>query len=52
MELAVSKLPAFLDILEKEAEKQPHDEKVIGGIFVLQHAKAWKQLFGCSCWPI
>jgi hypothetical protein len=52
---ALSKLPAFLDILKTEAEKQPDSEKnsmMIGGIFVLQHAKSWKALFGCPCWPI
>jgi hypothetical protein len=52
---ALSKLSNFLDHLEKEAVKRPYAEKsakVIGGIFVLQHAKVWKTLFNCPCWPV
>jgi hypothetical protein len=51
---AMQKLPSFLDALKKEAENRPDDEKAsknIGGIFVLQHAKSWRDLFGCPCWP-
>jgi hypothetical protein len=49
---AASKLPEFLDTLKAEAEKRKHDEKVIGGVFVLQYAKVWENLVDCSCWPI
>jgi hypothetical protein len=55
---AVKLLPKFLWLLKSNAEKQKPNEhhhfssKEIGGIFVLQHADAWRTLFGCSCWPI
>jgi hypothetical protein len=55
IQVALSKLPTFLDDLKAEAEKRPNaenDSRIIGGIFVLQHAKSWKTLFGCACWPI
>ena len=54
IQTALGKLKAFLDALELEAAKRPDTEKksnVIGGVFVLQHAKLWKALFNCPCWP-
>jgi hypothetical protein len=55
-EKAIKLLPKFLRLLKSNAEKQklhdPFNSKEIGGIFVLQHADAWRTLFGCSCWPI
>ncbi|QQO23833.1 hypothetical protein JJB98_30130 [Bradyrhizobium diazoefficiens] len=52
---ALSELPNFLKYLEAMASNRPNTEqssKIIGGIFVLQHAKKWKDLFKCPCWPV
>lgn len=53
--VALSELPNFLNYLKAEAGKRPEIEKspkIIGGIFVLQHAKQWKVLLSCPCWPV
>lgn len=51
---AMQAMPKFLEILRLKAEKRLNeiDDKVIGGVFVLQNADEWKPLFGCTCWPI
>jgi hypothetical protein len=48
-------MPVFLQQLQKRAETREKTEtaqKTIGGVFVLQNIGLWKQVFGCTCWPV
>lgn len=55
---AVTMLPIFLASVANAADIQmrnyPHldnTDRVIGGVFILQHMQLWKHLLMCSCWP-
>jgi hypothetical protein len=51
----VELMPQFLELLAKKAlerDQLEKQEKTIGGIFVLQNIGQWKDLFGCTCWPV
>jgi hypothetical protein len=49
----VDLMPQFLErVRSKAADRREGSDQVIGGVFVLQNIRMWKEEFNCSCWPV